>query len=214
MAGRVLEVLLERVEVRETGARKGSGRHVVLGSLIWPRPRIVERTAAKTVELEDNVADLKKATWADRVVWKEVVEGPFALEFAVTERVTDSQLADLLRSLGSSVLKLAGEEAEDMIASSLAGGVVKVPFRFLSKVIADSGKKGPKVIATGSLDLHSEETWGKSETKKFKMPLTAPDAVYRVTRTRREGRLKTRRRKVLNAGAENGVVVFTGKILG
>jgi len=122
-----------------------------------------------------------------------------------------------------------------MIASSLAGGVVKIPFQFLSKVISDSGKDGPKVVATGCLDLHSETMWkpsspkdskaaGKSKTKassdesgvtrQLTMPLSAPETIYRVTRTRKEGRLKTRRRKVLDAGAENGVVVFTAKTAG
>ena len=230
MAGKVLEILLDRVAVRETGLRKDSGRHVVMGSLIWPRPRIAERTAAKTVTFEDNAAELKQARWAERIVWKEVVEGPFALEFAVTGRVTDSQLAQFLRALGASTLKLTGEEAEDMIAGSLAGGMVKVPFKFLSKAISDAGKEGPTVIATGGLDLHSETMWrpadaGKSGMKtaaadesgmsrQFTLPLTAPEAVYRVTRTRREGRLKTRRRKVLEAGTENGAVMFTAKTTG
>lgn len=40
MAGKVLEVLLDRVEVKETGSPRGSGRHMLLGSLVRPRPRI------------------------------------------------------------------------------------------------------------------------------------------------------------------------------
>jgi hypothetical protein len=231
MAGKSLEILLDRVELRETGIRKGNGRHLVMGTLVWPRPRIAERTAVQTVLLENNAVDLKQAAWADRIVWKEDVEGSFAVKFAVTERIADSRLADFLRAFGSTVLKLTGDEAEDMLAGALAGGMVKAPFLFLSKAIADPGKTGPKVIASGCLDLHSETIWTPLPTaapaaaaakpkasakmdaarRQFTLPLTAPEPIYRVTRTRHEGRLTASRHKVLDAGAENGVIVFTAK---
>jgi len=213
MAGRVLEVLLDRVEVKETGDRK-AGQHMVMASLVWPRPRIADRAAVKTFDLEKGMIDLKKATWIKRVVFKEVIDGPFGIEFGVTERVTDSQFAEFLRFMSSSVLKVAGGEAEDMVTNAVLGGVVKVPFQFLAKMILDSGKDGPKVIASGSLDLHSEETWKKNESKQFKVPLTAPETIYKVTRRRREGTFQTRRRKLIEAGADNGVIVFTGKVYG
>lgn len=208
MAGTVIEVLLDELEIGTTDGRKGKTRHLVLGSLIWPRPRIAERTAARTVELANNKADLRGLDWADRIMWKEVVDGRFAMEFAVTQRISDSQLAQFLRSLGSSALKLAGEEAEDLISAAPLGGVVKVPFKFLSQVIADSGKKGPKIIAAGSLDMHSKETWRNAKERRFLMPLTAPESVYRTVKTRTAGRPKTTRRKILDAGAENGKIIF------
>ena len=213
MGNRVFEVLLDRVEVKETGGQK-AGRHMVMASLVWPRPRIAERVAVKTVDIEKGVVDLKKARWTDRIVFKELIDGPFGLEFGVTERVTESQFREFLRFMSSSVLKVAGGEAEDMMSNALLGGVVKVPFQFLAKMISDSGKDGPKVIASGSLDLHSEETWKKNESKQFKVPLTAPETIYKVTRRRREGTFQTRRRKLIEAGADNGVIVFTGKVYG
>ena len=213
MGNRAFEVLLDRVEVKETGERK-AGQHMVMASLVWPRPRIAERVAVKTVDLDKGVVDLKKAKWTDRIVFKELIDGPFGLELGVTERVTDSEFAEFLRFMASSVLKVAGGEAEDMMTNAVLGGVVKVPFQFLAKMISDSGKDGPKVIAAGSLDLHSEETWKKNESKQFKVPLTAPETIYKVTRRRREGTLQTRRRKLIEAGTDNGVIVFTGKVYG
>ena len=213
MGNRAFEVLLDRVEVKETGDRK-AGQHLVMASLVWPRPRIAERVAVKTVDIEKGFVDLKKARWTERIVFKELIDGPFGIEFGVTERVTDSQFAEFLRFMSSSVLKVAGGEAEDMMTNAVLGGVVKVPFQFLAKMISDSGKDGPKVIASGSLDLHSEETWKKNEWKQFKIPLTAPETIYKVTRRRREGRLQTRRRKLIEGGTDNGVIVFTGKVYG
>ena len=227
MANRKLEMLLNRVEVKETGARRNSGQHMVIATLVWPRPRIAERVSAKTLAFEKNVLDLKKADWISRIVFKELIDGPFGIELGVTERMSDSEVADFFKFLGSSLMKLMGNEAEDMMTSSLTGGLVKIPFQFLSKFISDIGDKGPKIIASGSLCLHTEETWNppspkgsggtrkkNTETKTFKVPLTAPEKIYKVTRTRRHGRMQTRRRTLLKAGEENGVIEFTGKVYG
>ena len=216
MANRTLEMLLNKVEVKETGARRKSGQHKVIATLVWPRPRIAERVAAKTLEFEENVLDLKKSDWITRIVFKELIDGPFGIELGVTERMSDSEVADFFKFLGSSLMKLMGNEAEDMMTSSLAGGLVKIPFQFLSKFISDIGDKGPKIIASGSVCLHAEETWKKknAETKTFKVPLTAPEKIYKITRTRRHGQMQSRRRTLLEAGADNGVIEFTGKVSG
>lgn len=213
MGNRAFEVLLDRVEVKETGGRK-DGRHMVMVSLVWPRPRIAERVSVKTIDIEKGSVDLRKAKWMDRVVFKELINGPFGMKIGVTERVTESQFAEFLRYMASSVLKVAGGEAEDMIVNAVLGGIVEVPFEFLAKMLSKSGKDGPKVIASGSLDLHSEETWKKNESKQFKVPLTAPETIYKVTRSRREGTFQTRRRKLMEAGTDNGIIVFTGKVYG
>ena len=52
MANRTLEMLLNKVEVKETGARRKSGQHMVIATLVWPRPLIAERISAKTLEFE------------------------------------------------------------------------------------------------------------------------------------------------------------------
>ena len=156
MANRTLEMLLNKVEVKETGAKRKQGRHMVIATLVWPRPRIAERVYAKTVELEENAVDLKKADWITRIVFKELVDGPFGIELKVTEAMSDSQIADFFRGVGSALMKLTGNEAEDMMASSLAGGLVKMPFQYLSQYISDLGDNGPKIIASGSLCLHAD----------------------------------------------------------
>ena len=216
MANRTLEMLLNKVEMKETGSRRKSGQHMVIATLVWPRPRIAERVSAKTLQFEENVLDLKKSDWITRIVFKELIDGPFGVEMGVTERMSDSEVAEFFKFLGASFMKLMGNEAEDLMTSSLAGGLVKIPFQFLSKFIADIGDKGPKIIGSGSLCLHAEETWKKknTETKTFKVPLTAPEGIYKTSRTRQHGEVKVRRRLLLKAGAENGMIEFTGKVYG
>ena len=216
MANRTLELMLDKVTVKETGARRKKGQHMVIATLVWPRPLIAERVSAKTLAFEGNVVDLKKSDWITRIVFKERVDGPFGVELGVTERMSDSEIADFFKFLGSSLMKLMGNEAEDMMTSSLTGGLIKIPFQFLSKFISDIGDKGPKIIAGGSICLHAEETWKKknTETKTFKVPLTAPETIYKVTRTRRHGQMQSRRRTILKAGDDNGIIEFAGKVYG
>ena len=216
MANRTLEMMLDRVEVKETGARRKDGQHMVIATLVWPRPLIAERVSAKTLGFEGNVVDLKKSDWITRIVFKERVDGPFGIELGVTEQMSDSEIADFFRFLGSSLMKLMGSEAEDMMASSLGGGLIKIPFQFLGNFISDLGDKGPKIIARGSICLHAEETWKEenAETKTFQVPLTAPETIYKVTRTRRHGEMQSRRRTILKAGDDNGIIEFTGKVYG
>ena len=67
-----------------------------------------------------------------------VPKNPFALRFGITERVSNSQVAGFVRHLGSGVMKLAGNEIEDIIPNPLIGSVVKLPLQYLSKAITDS----------------------------------------------------------------------------
>ncbi|MCK5849574.1 MAG: hypothetical protein KAH23_01570 [Kiritimatiellae bacterium] len=220
MANRILEVLLDRVEVKKTNARRKKGRHMVIATLIWPRPMIAERISVKTLDFEDNIINLKKSNWIARIMFKEKVEGPFGIEFNVTERMSDSEITKFLQFLGSSLMKLAGNEAKDLMTSSLAGGLVKIPFQHLDKFISKLGDKGPKIIANGSLVLHSEDTWNPSSrknsaaVKSFKVALTAPEIITQVTRTRRHGEIQSRRRTIMKAGEDNGIINFTGKVYG
>lgn len=75
--------------------------------------------------------------------------------------------------------------------------------------------------------VHAEQTWnppsrkgsgatGKknTETKAFKVPLTIPETIYKVTRTRRHGEMQSRRRTILEAGEDNGVMELSGKVYG
>ena len=102
--------------------------------------------------------------------------------------------------------------AEDMMASSFDAGLIKVPFKFISKYISDIGDKGPKIIAAGSICLHAEESWEKSDVVSFKVPLTAPENIYKDPKVRQHGETHPKGRAVLKAGDDNGLIEFTGKV--
>ncbi len=212
MANRTLEMMLDRVELKETGSRRDEGEHLVIVTLVWPRPLVAERVSAKTLSFVGNVVDLKKSDWIERIIFKERIDGAFGVELGVTERMSDSEIAEFFKVLGSSLMKLVGNEAEDLMASSLAGGLIKVPFQFLSKYIANANDESPNLIASGSVCLHAEDSWQDSEVMSFKVPLTAPENIYKDPKVRQHGETHPRGRTVLEAGADNGVIEFTGKV--
>jgi hypothetical protein len=210
MANRTLEMTIDRVELKESGSQKG--QHLVIVTLIWPRPLIFERVNTKTLSFVGNVADLEKSDWIERIVCKERIDGAFGVELAVTERMSDSEIAEFFKVLGSSLMKLAGNEVEDLMESSFAGGLIKAPFLSLSKHITNASNEGPKLIASGSVCLHAKDSWQDSDIMSFKVPLTAPENIYKDPKVRQHGETHPRGRAVLKAGADNGVIEFTGKV--
>ena len=204
----IIEVLLDRVEVAERGGdRRRKTRHLVLAALVWPRPTIAERTAMKNLEFNAGGVDLGDKDWTDRVLFKETVQGPFGIKIDVSDVVTDSQVAEFLRVMASSVLKLAGDEIAGLAAAPFVAGLVKVPFRHGSKLITASGKKTTRVIAEGQVDIGATQV-AEGRESVIKVPLVAPVRIDRVTRTTTRGSVRTRRRTLLKKGEPNGRVIL------
>lgn len=204
----VVEVLLDRIELAERGedARRAS-RHLVLATLVWPRPMIAERTAMKNLEFNADGADLADKGWIDRVFFKETVEGPFGIKVDVTDAVTDSQVAAFLRVMASSALKLVGDELAGLSAAPLVSGLVTVPFRHGGKLMAATGNKTARVIAAGNIDIGATRV-AEGRSAVIKVPLVAPVRIDRVTRATARGSVRARRRTLLKKGEPNGVAIL------
>lgn len=210
---RILELSLERVELNVAGGRKKRGnKHMIIACLTWPRPAIAERISVKTLEFENNTADLSRSDWTTRILFKETVQGTFGLEVSVTEQLSNSQVSEFIGFMASSILKLAGAEAGELAASSLGAGLIKLPFTYLSKLVSASGKKPANMIATGTVDLRADSKWKAGKLVRIEIPLTAPETIYKTVRSRKHGELSTRRRTLLKAGAGNGTAVLRGKL--
>jgi len=204
----ILEVLLNRVELAEHGGtRRAPTRHLVLVSLVWPRPTIAERTAVKDLALDGTAADLSGKSWTTRVLFKETVQGPLGIKVDVTAPVTESEVAEFLRFLGSSVLDLAGDELAGSIISPFLAGLVRVPARYAGKWITASGKKSLRIVASGHVDIGTEQPGGK-DGATVDVALVAPERIARVTRSASHGSVKTRRRTLLKKGDPNGRVLL------
>ncbi len=210
---KVLELMLEKVRIdKEKTVRKGSTRRLVIATLVWPRPRIAARVSVKTLDLENNKADLTKSTWAEKILFKETVLGQFGIQVGVTNPVTESQAAKLIAFLGSSLLGLAGSEAKKVMSTSLEGGLIKLPFEYLAKLITASAGKDPKIPNSGIVDLHTAKTWQKKKSVRIEIPLKALQPIYRITRNKRGKGNSPKRQLIVKAGQINGSVVVSGKL--
>ncbi len=211
---RVLELLLERVQIdKEKTDRKGKKKRIVIATLVWPRPRIAERVTAKTVDFVNNEADLTKSTWTEKILFKERVLGTFGMQIAVTDPVNESQAAEFFAFLGAGLFKLAGTEGKKMMPTPFEGGLVKLPFEYLAKLIAAAAKKEPKIPNVGMIDLDAIKVWGeKQKNARIEIPLKAAFPIYRMARSKRGKGTRGKRQLVVKEGQVNGSVIVSGKL--
>ncbi len=210
---RVLELSLEQVQIDKGKTdRKGQTRRLVISTLVWPRPRISDRVSVKTLDFHNNASDLTKSTWTEKILFKERVLGPFGVQINVTEHVTESQAADFLPFLGSSLFKLVGAEAKKMMLTSFEGSLLKLPFEYLAKIIAVSGSKAPKVPNSGIVDLDPSANWGKAGPVRIEIPLKAVRPIYKMTRSKGSKGNRSKRQLIVETGQINGSVIVSGKL--
>lgn len=198
----ILEVTLEALEVKVSGAKPAAGprRHLVLASLVWPRPAIAQKMVTQDVTLDAGLWQ-RPAQWSRRILFKETVQGPCGIQLAVTEPLSDTALARMAAEMaGGAVKLLSSEMVRDMAA--VPAGLVRLPFDSLQKLAVSLGKEDPRIVARGVLELPSAEAVGK--TAEYTVPLVAPETLYRYVRIRRQGKTVRRRQSLLEKEQENG----------
>ncbi|MFC1462456.1 hypothetical protein ACFLQU_02515 [Verrucomicrobiota bacterium] len=213
MKRQILELTLEKLSLEVTGARKNANSvHVVTVGLIWPRPAIAEKLAVKVLDVAGKSCSLARKPWVERILFKETVEGPFGVELTVSEPVSDRQVADFMRFMGSAMFKLAASEVADLVVNPLAGALTGTPLRYLSKEISSSGKKAPRIIAAGSVDLRAEDLVRHGKNSPVKLRLRTEEGVHSVVRTRKHGKSSVRKTTLLEAGQPNGEAVLGARL--
>lgn len=202
---RIMEVSLLGVELT-TGRKRKAGKHLAAARLVYPRPGIAERVAVKPVQLKAGRRGRGATSWSEQILFKEVVQGPFALSVELTDAMTDSELGKVIDSLASAVLKVAGNEMVDAAAGPMGGVLMGLPVRFFSAMM--SKKEVPKVLGSGSVDLCADGRWASGKTRKVKIELTAEKDVYEIRRSTRGGSPRMARKRVLKAGEISGSVTL------
>ena len=209
---RILEVTLEKVKIGVTSRRytKGStGQHLVAATMVYPRPMIAERTSLKTVSLPDGSADLREDGWAQKVLFKEVVQGPFAIRVDVSEELSDSEIGRFVETLSETFARVAMREGAENAVGAWTAGLIKVPMDYLGKAM--SAKNAPCSVGTGEIDVTIDSGWKEGSSGKIRVPLGLERDLYRLHRSRSGGEMTTKRKKLLSAGEENGWVELSLK---
>jgi hypothetical protein len=153
---RILTVLIRSLTILETGDRKvPEAQNSLNALLLYPVPGTPEVFA--TTGLIPGVEDGKLSRFSPpMLLFKEVVQGPTDIQFALTDRDDKNALVSFLRRLAGTVSGSAGA----LLANQLPG-VLRAAFReaAASGQMAIGGAKEDKleVVATGVLNLRDAE---------------------------------------------------------
>jgi len=206
MAGRpALELSLESVQI--TGGEAGrAGSRLLAAELIWPRPGIALKTAVSSLDpWKDGRLDLAGAPWHRRILFKEVVEGRFAVSIGVSGAAPCETVRDLVAGITAGLMKLAGREMSAAVGG-VPGGILMVLASEIGNSLAGLVRRMPPVVAAGTVDIDPDRI-GEAGLR-LAVPLKVPADISRVVRVRRGGRLVQRRELVLAAGAPIGECVI------
>ncbi len=147
---RLIEVLLVRGEmtgVPERGLLKS--RNLGAVDLIWPRAGIAKRSAAREFTFRRGQIDFTEELWAQRVLFREEVEGHTAFAVSITEPVSVQKIRRFLRLSAKYALKQGADFVEHAMLGY--GDLASAPADALAAMVGE--KDAPKIIAQGALDL-------------------------------------------------------------
>lgn len=147
---------------------------VLMTELIYPRPRISRRQETKAIPpTAGESVDWSGRPFHNRILFKELVEGPFAIGVTIKRNDTGGGLlgffGEMFRSAGS-------EAAEEVIDQ-----VTPAPLSAALDVVAETGLEGMEelefsdVVATGAVDLNSSEEIKDGE---LEINLTSPVKIH------------------------------------
>lgn len=193
-------VELSLASIRGDGPLAGGARAVerlVTATLLWPRPLIAERNAARTFTFSPEGLDLHERDWTDRILFKETVEGPFGLVLQVTEGLTAAQVGKLAAAFGAAMLRTAGTELGRLAADPWSAALIRFPLQHLAGELGWVGK-APAVVAAGAVTLRP------GHATPIDLPLSVPADITRVRRSGPPGRVRTRREIRHRANAPAG----------
>lgn len=169
---RLIEVLLVRGEM--TGLpERGLLKSRNLGSvdLIWPRAGIAKRSAARAFTFRKGKAEFADEPWAQRVLFREEVEGHTAFAVSITEPVSIQKVRRFLRLSAKYALKQGADFVEKAMLGF--GDFASAPVDALAAMVGE--KDAPKIIAQGVLDL--ARLPGEGEEVLVTVPLFRPKLV-------------------------------------
>ena len=101
MAGskKEIELLLSFIDAKE---RIGSGnsRHIIEAELLYPRTGVALKTSTMTQRLSSGALDVRGLPWYRRILFKENVEGRFAIKFRISRSLGQAAFNAAMRYIG------------------------------------------------------------------------------------------------------------------
>ena len=202
-----IELCLQSLTLLVAGVAKipSASNHTVTAELIWPRNGIPSKAYARVFTLHANQCAFTEAAWYDSVMCKESVDGRFALKITVSQALTDSVVAKLLRAIAKAAASTAADAIEDGVVDPL-GKIASAPVDYLATLIADyTGEPVAEAVVT--LDAADFAGGGKVLT----LPLVCATTLKKDAPS--IGKAPAPRKTVIKKGDPNGAVVLSIKVV-
>ena len=164
-----IEILLVKAEVTSLPERKLiKTRNLVCVDLVWPRKGIARKSAARESVIRRGKVDFSNEQWANRILFREEIDGHSALAVSITESVTVQKLKRFARLTA----KYAFRMGADFMEKAMVGyaDVASAPIDALSAMVGE--KDAPEAIAQGIMDISDLPTPG--EERLVDIPLKRP----------------------------------------
>ncbi len=152
--------------------------HLLNATLLWPRVGVAKKNAEQEVRLKKGVCDKADAPWNERVLFKESVEGDFALAVSLTVSATRQHLRAFRRALAGYALTAAGAAIDDL---GPGGEVAEASMKAVAKVMSTSAK-GPELYAQGAIDLCATQFAEEGAVQLVKVELYSALELMKVHR--------------------------------
>jgi hypothetical protein len=204
---RTLEISIQAITVPVTGAGLlKETSHLLTAELIWPRVGIAQKASSLPCQLQKGEADFESAHWGNRILFKENVEGKFALRIALTEVLDDEELEKILRVFSGTALAFGA----DMLAPLYPpfGRLVAAPVDALAKDI----KKypGPTRLVEGLVELDAADFPENPENSEqpLTIRLVAAKTIMKSLTRRVAGHTRHVKKTLLSKGEPNGDITL------
>ena len=147
-----VELTLARVQLPSL-SKTGAHQHVVTVELIYPRIGVASKSAAKTILMKNGLCEADLLPWTKKICFKESLEGNFGIHVTVSERLTSTQMRNMMRFIAGKSLDIGADAVEDAIPMPVVDEIAVQPLIYLSKQLLSTTQA--KIIAEGFIDFNA-----------------------------------------------------------
>ena len=207
---REVEITLHSIHIPVTGAGLDiTTSHLLTADLVWPRTGTARKSASQSCTLREGAAEFAAANWGRRILFKETVEGRFALAVTVSESLDDEELEKILRFWAGAALGVGAGAVEG--AAGPLGAIAAAPLEYAAKAVAKY--PGASLLVEGLAELDAADFPPSGGERLLTVRLVAARKLLRVTRRTVNSRSRVTRKILLEKGADNGDVTLSVRTL-
>ena len=202
---REVEITLHRIHIPVTGAGFDmETSHLLSAELIWPRTGVAQKSASQSCVLKEGACDFASVNWGRRILFKETVEGHFALGLALTEELDDEAVEQFLRFCAGAILSVSADLVEN--AAKPVGNLVAAPLEYAAKSVAKY--PGAKLMVEGVAELDAADFPPSGKRRFLTVRMAAARKLFSVRRQTVSGKPRRSRQALLEKGAPDGEITL------